>query len=793
MNNLYEKSLRTLELDRVLAMLAEQAVCDEAKQLCLSLRPSTDLEQVRGRLQETQEARRMIGTKGGPSFSGIIDVGAALMRAEMGGSLNMKELLDVAGLLRTARLSRAYAEEMNVSGEYVSGLFMQLQANKYLEEKIFTSILSPEEMADAASPELGDIRRQIRSANSRVRETLQKIITSPAYAKFLQDPIITIRSDRYVVPVKAECRGDVNGLVHDMSSSGATYFIEPMQVVALNNELRELAAKEHREIERILAAFSAETADHAQDILRDYQILVQLDVIFAKGKLTYQMDAAMPELSADGRLILKNARHPLLDAKTAVPVSVRLGEEFDTLIITGPNTGGKTVTLKTMGLLVLMTECGLHIPVTDGSRVPVFTKILADIGDEQSIEQSLSTFSSHLKNIVGILEQADAGSLVLFDELGAGTDPVEGAALAMAIIGRARELGARVAATTHYAELKIFAMTTSGVENASCEFDVETLRPTYKLLIGIPGRSNAFAISSRLGLSDSVIEQAKGLVDSGSAQFEDVLAQLDLKRQAMERELLNAQILRRQTEAESQKAGKYLAEIEKERQKAVERARAEAGRILEEARSVSQSVFAELDEMRRRQADDSDWQRINDARAQIRQKINRAQQAGAVEEKPHREPAPSRPLKAGDTVELTRIGASATVVSPPDKDGNLVLQAGIMKITARLDEVRLVEAPKKEKTQPRVYQPSCQSRAVSAKSELDLRGMAGDEAVLELEQYIDGAVLSNLNTVSVIHGKGTGALRAAVQAALKLNPSVKSFRLGRYGEGETGVTIVELK
>ena len=532
MSELFDKSIRTLELPAVLHMLSEQTNSAESRERALATVPQTDVDDVKRLQDETDAARDMIGLKGSPAFSGIKPVAESLYRADHGGALNTRELLDIAGVLRCARRVRDY---FNDDGEKsaIDCLFFALRGNRFLEEKIFTSILEEDVIADNASPELADIRRHIRVAASKGRQILQKIISSQSYSKVLQEAIITQRDGRFVVPVKAEFRGSMPGLVHDVSSSGATIFVEPMGVVQANNELKELEAKEKKEIERILRALSAEAAASHRDILSDYDMLVRLDLIFARGQLSYKMNGTRPEIRRNGSVCLRRARHPLLDTGKAVPITIELGQKFDTLVITGPNTGGKTVSLKTLGLLTLMAQCGLHIPADSGSAVSVFDRVLADIGDEQSIEQSLSTFSAHMVNIVKILDEADGHSLILFDELGAGTDPIEGAALAIAIIQHVREKGGKIAATTHYAELKTFAMTTQGVENASCEFDVETLRPTYKLLIGIPGKSNAFAISQRLGLEPAVIETAKAQMDSESIRFEDVLTQLEEKRQRL--------------------------------------------------------------------------------------------------------------------------------------------------------------------------------------------------------------------------------------------------------------------
>jgi len=809
LNKLYEKSIKTLELPRILEMLASHAVCDEAKERALALLPSDDIDDVKQSMAETSAAVRLIGLKGSPPFSGVKDLGASVRRAERGGSLNMVELLQVAALLNAVRRVKAYSDDDSSIETVLDYRFSRLAPNKYLEDRITGAILSEEEVADSASPELYDLRRKIRLANSKVRETLQRIITSSAYSRFLQEALITQRSGRYVVPVKSEHKGDFPGLVHDVSSSGATFFVEPMQVVQLNNEIRELASKEEKEIERILAELSAEVADHADNIIDNYKILVELDFIFAKGKLAYAMRAAEPAIRETPGVRFRNARHPLLERATAVPITVSLGEDFDTLVVTGPNTGGKTVALKTIGLLTLMAMSGLHIPAEDGSYVSVFTGIYADIGDEQSIEQSLSTFSSHMTNIVAILGEAKEGTLILFDELGAGTDPIEGAALAVSIIEHARTAGAMITATTHYAELKEYALTTSGVENASCEFDVETLKPTYRLLIGIPGKSNAFAISKRLGLPEDIIEHARSRINSENRQFEDVVSTLEKERQAMEAERLQAEKLRREAQDTAARARKFKEDSEKERSRARERANAEARQIIESARAEVDKILEELTELRKRSSEESFASDLNRARSELRRKLNAADDKLKPSKPQVKARKPSRPIKQGDTVRLLNVGTNAAVLTPPDESGNLTVQAGIMKVTLNISEVELVETDQAGEA-VKQYAASLRNRGVmpqssarsssgnaegrvrTASTEVDLRGMATDEALIEMERFIDGAVLSKLNTLTIIHGKGTGALRAAVQQNLRNHPNVKSFRLGRYGEGEAGVTIVEL-
>ena len=788
----YEKSLQTLELPDVLALLAAQAVSETARAQAMALRPSGDRAVVVTRLGETSAAASMMVVKGSPSFSGVKDVRAALQRADMGGALNTRELLDIAGVLQAARCVRSYGTGERQDKTSIDYLFSALQANRFLEEKIFTSITGEDEIADSASSELASIRRLIRAASARVHDALQKIISSPSYAKALQEPIITMRSERYVVPVKAEHKGAVPGLVHDVSASGATLFIEPMAAVKANNELRELRAREKTEIERILAELSAECAAHREDISSDFDVLVRLDLIFAKAKLAYQLDAIAPELT-DKQLQLRRARHPLLPKDTAVPIDVSLGGEFDTLVITGPNTGGKTVTLKTIGLLAAMTQCGLHIPCADGSTMPVFDEIMADIGDEQSIEQSLSTFSAHMTNIVRILKDCDDRSLLLFDELGAGTDPAEGAALAIAIIERGRKCGALIAATTHYTELKVYATTQPGVMNASCEFDVDSLRPTYHLLIGIPGKSNAFAISERLGLPQEIISDARSRVSTESASMEATIEKLEQVRQLMERDRAEAARQLRAAEDARRKSERLQAELSVRLEKADEKARRDAERIIGDARRTADEVMRELDALRKMEKTDADHHRANDARAALRRKLNVAEDAAAAAHPQTQEKKVSaRPVRVGDTVQLRKMGDIKATVTAISADRTLSLRAGIMNVTAKEQDVYLLENEKPE-AQKFAAAHAASLRNVAAESEIDLRGMDTMEAVAATERFLDNAVMAKLEKVTIIHGKGTGALRAAVQQSLRKNRAVKSYRLGRYGEGESGVTVVELK
>ncbi len=790
MNEQYQKSLTKLELDKVLALLADHASSPAAKERCLAVRPLDDAEDIRLLQAQTSAACKLITLKGSPSFGGIVDVGASLSRADRGGCLSPEELLRVATVLKAARTAKEYAEGDAVE----SGLdifFRQLTPNKFFEERIFTSILSKDEIADAASSELASIRRKIRQQSSKIRESLQKIITSPTYAKILQEPIVTIRSDRFVVPVKAECKSQLPGLVHDVSSSGSTFFIEPMSAVNGNNELRELFVAERKEIERILAELSAEAAARQESINLNYEMLVTLDCIFARAKLSFAMHGIEPVIRTDGKLELKRARHPLIDAKKVVPVSLSLGVDFDTMVITGPNTGGKTVTLKTIGLLTLMAECGLHIPADDGSSIAIFETVLADIGDEQSIEQSLSTFSSHMRNIVEILQVCDRDSLILFDELCAGTDPAEGAALAIALIEFCRKCGAKVATTTHYAELKLYAMRTAGVINASCEFNVETLQPTYRLLIGIPGKSNAFAISRRLGLDEKIIEEAHSMVSQNDVNFEDVLTQLEQQRQQMEQAKVEAERLRMETEKQKEKSDEYYVQIKAERDKAVQQARKEAQYIIEDARRTANNVYEELKQLRKQAKDGAFVEGSNEKQAALRRSLNEAEGKLREKQEVRQRPAASRAIRVGDTVELLKFGSKATVLAI-NKDGSYQLQAGIMKVNAKPDEVYLLENETQAKAK-KLMEGKVRDLKSAAQPELDIRGMAVDEALPVLDNFLDAAYMGNLPNARIIHGKGTGVLRKAVQDELRRCKYVKSFRLGVYGEGEDGVTIAEFK
>ncbi len=788
-----KRSIHVLELDKILKLLAEETACEEAARLAENLEPSSSLSQVKRLLAETQEAHSLMARFGAPSFGGLKDVSGSLRRAEAGGLLTMGELLRVAQVLRTLRGIVEWRSRSEGVQSILDDRFQAVCANKYLEDRIGTSILSEEEMADTASAELASIRRKIRNASLRAREQLDKIIRSPFYQKYLQDPIVTMRSGRFVVPVKAECRGEVAGLVHDTSSSGATVFVEPMAVVEANNEIRVLLSREQAEIERILQELSMEAGSFASSIIDSYHVAVELNLIFAKANLGYKMRASVPQVNDQGIIQLKKARHPLISKDKVVPTEIRLGGDFDTLVITGPNTGGKTVSLKTIGLMTLMAMCGLMLPVGDESRVSVFDKVLSDIGDEQSIEQSLSTFSAHMTNIIGIVEQADSQSLVLLDELGAGTDPVEGAALAMALLEALRLRGSRIAATTHYAELKAYALQTSGVENACCEFDVATLRPTYRLLIGVPGRSNAFAISLRLGMEPSIVERAKELVSSENTRFEDVVDRLESSRQKLEEEreearkaLVSAQEALAQAEEKKEK-------LEAGAEREMEEARRKALELVARTRGQLDAMLNEIEELRRQQ----NKALTAEQKARLRGNLRRLEnEADPVHSKAAEEYTLPRPLKPGDSVLIYDIDKKAVVLEVPENGKNVLVQAGILQTRVPVSNLRLLKEEKvkapKGRNIPRTSGSQGLSRA-SASMELDLRGETTEEAIAHVDLFLDSALLAGLHQVTVIHGKGTGALRAAVQAHLKTHPSVKSYRLGTFGEGESGVTIVELK
>ncbi|NLT58479.1 MAG: endonuclease MutS2 [Clostridiales bacterium] len=790
---LNQKALTTLEFDKVLALLAEQAGCDGARERAAALLPARRLEEAQRLQDATAQACLLIGRKGSPPVYGVKDIRPSVERAEKGALLSPKELLRIGNVLRATRALPAYLEQEGGEVPLIADLFRPLSPQKTLEERIAQSFISEEELSDHASPELADIRRKINGASGRIKETLQRMIRSPAYQKYLQEPIVTLRGDRYVLPVRAEYRAEVPGLVHDTSGSGATCFIEPMAVVEANNELKLLRAREQDEIERILAELSAFVSQQSDPILLNYELIVEIDFVFSKARLSYSMGAYAPELSARGGIDLRRARHPLIPREAVVPIDIRLGGGVDTMVVTGPNTGGKTVTLKTLGLLHLMAASGLHLPAEAGSEVAVFANVFCDIGDEQSIEQSLSTFSSHMVNIIRILEVADAHSLVLLDELGAGTDPIEGAALATAILERLRAQGARVAATTHYAELKTYALNTEGVLNASCEFDLETLRPTYRLILGVPGRSNAFAISERLGMDPAVVARAAELTSSGAQAFEEVLAELENRRQQMERRLQEAA-------QERDRANRIRAELALEqerfrlqRDRELEQAAVESKRRVAMAREMYNRTIEELEALRR-ERDAADFgEKLDEARQRLRRQLRRAsEELDPVLPKEQGDTVLPRALRVGDLVHIRTLDKRGEVLSPPDDRGNVALRVGIINTKAKLTDLTLVNE------QPDLTERLTAARrgdkpVSSMKAELDLRGMNGDEGCLELDRYLDEAALHGLETAVIIHGKGTGALRAAVQEFLRGHPHVRSFRRGAFGEGEDGVTVVELR
>ena len=783
--NRHEKAL---ELDKILHMLAQETTCADAHDLALRLAPAHGLYEVTLLQKETSDAHMLSGRFGAPSFGGVKDVSNPLRRAQAGGVLTMPELLRIAEVLRVIRSLKQWRQKSASVETSLDPYFETLVPNKYLEEKITGAILSEEEMSDHAANELAYIRRKIQSASAKARDVLDKMIHSASYQKYLQDAIVTIRDGRYVVPVKAECRANIKGLVHDTSSSGATLFIEPMGVVEANNEIRVLRSREKAEIERILAELSAEAGSFADQVTESYHMLIELNVIFAKAELGYKMKASTPVLNDKGKIKLREARHPLIDPQKVVPTDIELGIAFDTLVITGPNTGGKTVSLKTLGLLTLMAMCGLMIPARDNSELSVFGTVLADIGDEQSIEQSLSTFSAHMTNITDILKQAGTGSLVLIDELGAGTDPVEGAALAIAILERLRVLGAKTASTTHYAELKAFALQNDGVENGCCEFDVATLRPTYKLLIGVPGRSNAFAISERLGLSKEVVSRARELVSAENRQFEDVVQTLEKRRQGLEERLRETEEITQKAKRDRERAQQELSRVKQLADEEIKKAKEEAQQISAKTRAQAYAILDRLEQAEKKKGLSA--QEKAELRAGIRKMDD---SADPIKEKSNSGYTLPRALKKGDSVLIFDIDKKGTVLEEADTSGKVLVQAGIIKTRVPLDNLRLLnEKPQKEivRSTTRNVKGAATARPVT---DVDLRGMTAIEAIMELENAIDSAILSGIGQITVIHGKGTGVLRREVHAHLKGNKAVKSFRLGVYGEGESGVTIVELK
>lgn len=788
------KNHKTLELDLILEKLAAECSCDDAKDLARGLKPAGDMAEVEMLLQQTEDAFSLLARFGGPSFSGLKNVNNSLHRAAAGGSLNPKELLDIAYCLRALRTLDEWRNHSSGVKTSLDFFFEGITSNKYLETKILSCIVSEEEIADKASDTLFDIRKKIRSKENSIREKLDSLIHSSHYQQFLQEAIITQRNGRFVVPVKAECRGNVPGLVHDTSSTGATVFIEPASVVDANNDIKVLQGKERDEIMRILYELSAESGDFAESIKHSYESAIRLNLIFAKAHLAYKMKATKPILNNEGIICLKKARHPLIDSKKVVATDIALGDEYDTLVITGPNTGGKTVSLKTLGLLTLMTMCGLFIPVADMSRVSVFNNILVDIGDEQSIAQSLSTFSSHMVNIIDIMKKADDKSLILIDELGAGTDPVEGAALAVSIIEALREKGAIIAATTHYAELKAYALDTPGVTNGCCEFDIETLRPTYKLLIGVPGRSNAFAILKHLGMTQDVIDNAKAIVGSDNRDFEAVLEKLEASRHALEEERKIAEEMTERARKIEEKAQSEMDKIETLKARELDKAKREAQKLIDAAERKSSQFLLELDKLKKEQTSSNATEIARKTRRAVKAQMgemddlinpNELADNWDYDYKLPRNPVP------GDRIVIKGIGEGEVLEF---KNNNVFVKSGLLKTRVKLSDIMILDKPKKKpvKTQHNVYRTSSRADA-DIKTEIDMRGETVDEALSELGLFIDRCVLNNIEEIRIIHGKGTGALRSAVTDYLKTHPNVSEYRLGRYGEGENGVTIAKLK
>lgn len=780
-----QKYKNVLEFNKIQDMLADCTTNDISREFVYSLEPSSEIDEVQSLQEQLSYAINLLLKKGNPDIYGLVDITASLKRGEKGGSMNAKELLNIARVLKIARSLRAYHDEASVLSCY----FDCLTENRRLENDISSAIISEEEIADSASSELSDIRRKISNTHAKIREHLNNLIHSSKYQKYLQESIITIRDGRYVVPVKAEHRSDIGGIVHDMSATGSTVFIEPNAVVSENNNIRELMAKEKAEIERILYDFTVRAVEISHELFVNQRTICDIDFIVAKAKLALKMNAITPKINNRGYVVIEKGRHPLLDPKTVVPISLNLGKNFKTLVVTGPNTGGKTVTLKTVGLFCLMAACGLAVPAFDGTDICVFDNIFADIGDEQSIEQSLSTFSAHMTNIVNILNKVTPNSLVLFDELGAGTDPTEGAALAASILQYTKDFGALTVATTHYSEIKLYALTTDGVENASCEFDVNSLRPTYRLLIGVPGKSNAFAISKRLGLPEYIIQNAAERLSEENIKFEDVISNLEKSRQEAENERQLVERYKKEIEELKTELETEKEKIRRTREKLTENANKEAKKILEQAKKEAEEVIDEIKRARKMKSEQEMNRALNEAKTSINKNIkdrDRAQIAKPVENKN----IPKK-LIVGNMVELLDIGQKGTVVSPPTADGNVVLQVGIMKITSHISNLKLI---KDNSAQVHVSkQKSSLLKTASIKSEIDLRGQMLEDALFVTEKYLDEAYLGGLVSVTIIHGKGTGVLRKGIHDMLRKNPCVKSFRLGVYGEGETGVTVVELK
>ncbi len=789
-----EKSLRVLEYDKIKKMLSERTVSNLGRTYVEDLKPVSDFYKVEDRLKETSDAASYLWRKGGAPFGGIHDIRGSLKRVEIGSTLSISELLKIGDVLRCSRVIKQFLTS-DVPAEWEGNtaleLGRQIAGFKQVEEAISIAIISEEEISDRASPELFSIRKSIRQKQDGIKDKLSSIIRSNDYKKIMQDTVVTIRSDRYVIPIKQEFKSQLPGLIHDMSASGATVFVEPLSIVEANNEIKSLLLREQREIERILEELSAKVAEVRIELGVNVDILSRLDFMFAKAKLSRDMNGICPHLSNKRQIKIKQGRHPLLDKHSVVPIDIELGNEFSTLVITGPNTGGKTVTLKTVGLFVIMLQAGLHIPVKEGSEFGMFGSVYADIGDEQSIEQSLSTFSSHMKNIVQILNDADEDSLVLFDELGAGTDPTEGAALAIAILEGLTKRGICTMATTHYSELKIYAMTTDRVQNACCEFDVETLRPTYRLLVGVPGKSNAFAISQKLGLDAYIIHKAKEYISQDNIRFEDVLSDIEKNRTQAEKEKDAVQILKREIENLKDEAKKEKDRINKEKSSIITKAKEEARAIVMNTRYESEELLDRLKELHKQGVTANNERSLQEARAGIRNLDNIE---GELVDSfvTHEYVEAPKDLKPGETVLMLNLNQKATVLDGPDSDGQITVQAGIMKVKVNIKQLKRIDEQKESLEKINRIRVTG-VKASDVKLELDLRGLNAEEAVEKVDKYIDDAVIAGLHEVSIIHGKGTGILRKAIHAHFHNHAHVASYRLGNYGEGDTGVTIVELK
>lgn len=790
-----EKTQRILEFDKIVKKLLNLASSALGKELVEEIRPEKDYNRIQELLKETNDGVSCIVRRGSPPLGGIHDIRGSLKRVEIGGVLGPGELLRIADTLRAARNLKNYVNDNIEDGQEntVGGLIGSLEANKRIEEKIRLCIVNEEEISDYASPALSNIRRKIKDAQNSIKDKLNELIKSQKYQKFMQESIVTMRGERYVVPVKQEYRSEIPGLVHDASSSGATIFVEPMAVVEANNNIRQLRAKEQAEIERILYELTADVAGITDSLVSNISILAKLDFIFAKAKLSVDYNCVCPKLNTDKKILIKKGRHPLLDPKAVVPIDFWAGDKFSTLVITGPNTGGKTVTLKTVGLFTLMTQAGLNIPANEGTEMSVFDRVFADIGDEQSIEQSLSTFSSHMKNIVNILAEADDRSLVMFDELGAGTDPTEGAALAMSILECLHQTGSITIATTHYSELKVYASTTEGIENASCEFDVETLRPTYKLLIGIPGKSNAFAISSRLGLSANIIDRARELLTQEDIKFEDMLLNIEKNRSEAEKERIKAENFRREIEGLKNELEQQKRKLNVQKEKLLREAKEEARKVLLGAKEESENIISEI---RRLEAEAEAAERekaVEELRHRLKNKLNNIEDSlteAAIPKQGYVKPPEN--LKPGDSVLIVNLNQKGTVISPPGRNGEAVIQAGIMKINVHLTNLKLIDEQQKE-IQKYGAGKIGMAKSKTISTEIDVRGFALDQATEAVDKYLDDAALSGLPEITIIHGKGTGILRSGLHQFLRTHHHVKGFRLGKYGEGETGVTVVEMK